>query len=83
MGGLCAVTSFVPVGANRTRSFTSDPTGGDADLRLTYCAFVICALLNDWSGVDVEKALGFVRRCRVSTPLPCFVCQLAYVALDL
>jgi len=45
-------------------SFTSDPTGGDTDLRLTYCAFVICTLLNDWSGVDVGKALEFARRCR-------------------
>ena len=54
--------------SNRVKSFTSDPTGGDRDLRLTYCAFVICALLNDWSGVNVEKALEFVRGCRVSTP---------------
>jgi geranylgeranyl transferase type-1 subunit beta len=38
-------------------------------MRLTYCAFVICTLLNDWSGVNVEKALEFVRRCRVSAPL--------------
>ena len=39
--------------------------GVDTDLRLTYYAFVICALLNDWSGVNVEKGLEFVRRCRV------------------
>jgi len=44
----------------------------DTDLRLTYCAFVICTLLNDWSGVNVEKALEFVRRCRVSAPVPRF-----------
>lgn len=55
---------------NRVKSFSSDPTGGDTDLRLTYCAFVVCTLLNDWSGVNVEKALEFVRRCRVSALLP-------------
>ena len=38
---------------------------GDADLHLTYCAFVICTLLIDWSGVNMEAALEFVRRCRV------------------
>ena len=37
----------------------------DTDLRLTYCAFVISALLNDLSGVDVEKSLEIVRRFRV------------------
>ena len=51
-------------------SFTTDPTGGDTDLRLTYCAFVISTLLDDWSGVDVEKAVHFVRRCRASIPFP-------------
>jgi len=58
--------------ANGPESFTSDPTGGDTDLRLTYCAFVICTLLSDWSGVNVEKALEFVKRCRASIPLPYF-----------
>jgi len=58
------LVTFLRSSQREDGSFTSDPTGGDADLRLTYCAFVICALLNDWSGVDVEKALGFVRRCR-------------------
>ncbi|KAF9650049.1 terpenoid cyclases/Protein prenyltransferase [Thelephora ganbajun] len=43
---------------------TLDPTGGDTDLRLTYRAFVICTVLNNWSGVNVEKALEFVRRRR-------------------
>lgn len=68
--------------SNRVESFTSDPTGGDTDLRLTYCAFVICTLLNDWSGVNVEKALEFVRRCRVNTVLP-YLLNIAYVAPDL
>jgi len=60
-GGL---VTFLRSSQREDGSFTSDPTGGDTDLRLTYCAFVICTLLNDWSGVNVEKALEFVRRCR-------------------
>ena len=67
--------------ANRVESFTSDPTGGDAVLRLTYCAFVICTLLNDWSGINVEKALEFARRCRVSSP--CHIFRLRLLVLDL
>ena len=67
--------------ANRAESFTSDPTGGDTDLRLTYCAFVICTLLNDWSGLNVERALEFVRRCRVSSPYGILLLRL--LVLDL
>ena len=70
--GRFVFVSIIISQSNRVESFTSDPTGGDTDLRLTYCAFVICTLLNDWSGVNVEKALEFVRRCRVSTPLSYF-----------
>ena len=35
--------------------------GRDVDLRLTYCTFVISALLNDWPGVNAEKkkSMGF------------------------
>jgi geranylgeranyl transferase type-1 subunit beta len=66
-----SVFASIGVGeANRVKSFSSDPTGGDTDLRLTYCAFVVCTLLNDWSGINVEKALEFARRCRVNTLLP-------------
>jgi hypothetical protein len=50
-------------------SFATEPMGGDMDLRLSYCAFVVCSLLDDWSGVDVGKAIEFVQRCRVCDPL--------------
>jgi len=36
----------------------------DADVRMTYCAFVICSLLDDFSCIDLEKALDFVKQCR-------------------
>lgn len=73
------VLTSIDIGqANGAESFTTDPTGGDTDLRLTYCAFVICTLLNDWSGVNTEKALEFVRGCRVSTPYRIFTLLTSY-----
>ena len=41
------------------------PGAGDADLRMTYCAFVVCALLGDWSCIDLPRALSYIQRCRV------------------
>lgn len=46
-------------------SFFAQPNGGEADLRTTYCAFVICSLLDDWSGMDLDRAIAFVQRCSV------------------
>jgi hypothetical protein len=46
-------------------SFTTTPGGGESDLRTLYCAFAISAMLDDWSGVNVERALSFVASCRV------------------
>ncbi|XP_006462448.1 hypothetical protein AGABI2DRAFT_72409 [Agaricus bisporus var. bisporus H97] len=45
-------------------SFTTTPGGGESDLRTLYCAFAISAMLDDWSGVDVERAKSFVASCR-------------------
>jgi geranylgeranyl transferase type-1 subunit beta len=47
-------------------SFSSEPLGGDSDLRTTFCAFAISTMLDDWSGMDVASALQFIRSCRVS-----------------
>jgi hypothetical protein len=50
----------------RCLSFSSTPNGGgDSDLRNLYSAFAICALLGDWSSIDVERAIGFIASCRV------------------
>lgn len=38
------------------------------DVRMVLCACVISDLLNDWDGVDVEKARAFVERCKVRAP---------------
>ncbi|KAF8133883.1 terpenoid cyclases protein prenyltransferase [Boletus edulis] len=49
---------------NEDGSFSSEPYGGDADVRTTYCAFVISSMLDDWSGVRLESALRFIAACR-------------------
>jgi prenyltransferase beta subunit len=49
--------------------FGTIPGADDADLRMTYCAFVICALLDDWSCIDLANALSYIHRCRVR-PVP-------------
>lgn len=47
------------------RRFSTTPGCGDSDLRMVYCAFAISSMLGDWRGVDVSRALEFIRRCRV------------------
>ncbi|KAG1751103.1 terpenoid cyclases protein prenyltransferase [Suillus lakei] len=44
--------------------FSSEPLGGDSDLRTTFCAFAISTMLDDWSGMDVPSALQFICSCR-------------------
>lgn len=46
-------------------SFSGVPNSGEADLRPLYCAFAISSMLDDWSGVDVDGALRFIRSCEV------------------
>ena len=47
-----------------------DSRGGDIDLRMTYCAFVVCALLGDWSSIDLLRAPSNIQRCRVRVSIP-------------
>jgi geranylgeranyl transferase type-1 subunit beta len=63
-----------PLGGTRAREraltgtgirFTTTPGTRDSDLRMCYCAFVVCSLLNDWSGMDVDRAVAYIKRCRV------------------
>ena len=49
------------------------PGVDDADLRMTYCAFVVCALLDDWSCIDLPRAISYIHRCRVRTPSPLYI----------
>ncbi len=36
----------------------------ETDVRFVYCACCISVLLNDWSGVDTEKAIGYLLSCQ-------------------
>ena len=46
-------------------SFSTMPGEGDTDLRTLYCAFSISSMLDDWSGVNLHRALDFIAACRV------------------
>ncbi|KAG8998309.1 hypothetical protein FRB93_013784 [Tulasnella sp. JGI-2019a] len=45
-------------------SFTPSPKWGESDVRLVYCAFILSSLLDDWSHIDVGKAVEFIKQCR-------------------
>lgn len=44
--------------------FQSTFTSREYDLRFLYAACAISYILNDWSGIDVEKATLFIQRCQ-------------------
>ncbi|KAJ0657773.1 putative protein geranylgeranyltransferase type I [Helianthus annuus] len=45
-------------------SFMPIHTGAETDLRFVYCAAVISSLLDNWSGVDKEKAKNYILSCQ-------------------
>ncbi|XP_014215362.1 geranylgeranyl transferase type-1 subunit beta [Copidosoma floridanum] len=45
---------------NSDGSFTAMITGYESDMRFLYCACWISAVLDDWSGVDKEKAVDYI-----------------------
>lgn len=47
-------------------SFCAVPEGSENDMRFVYCASCICYMLNNWSGMDVKKAINYIRRSMVS-----------------
>ena len=40
------------------------------DMRFVFCASCICYMLDDWSGMDVEKATHYIKQSLVSIPDP-------------
>ncbi|KAJ7623256.1 terpenoid cyclases/protein prenyltransferase alpha-alpha toroid [Roridomyces roridus] len=58
------LVKFIRACQRENGSFSIVPGQGDIDLRTLYCAFSICDMLGDWSGVDVARALQFIRSCR-------------------
>ena len=47
-------------------SFCSTAEGTENDMRFVYCACCVCYILNDWCGVDVSKAVTFIKSSQVS-----------------
>ncbi|KAI0088510.1 terpenoid cyclases/protein prenyltransferase alpha-alpha toroid [Irpex rosettiformis] len=54
---------FIKACQREDGSFGALPSGGEADLRPLYCAFAISSMINDWSGVDIDKAIAYIRTC--------------------
>ncbi|XP_064621057.1 geranylgeranyl transferase type-1 subunit beta-like [Lineus longissimus] len=42
-------------------SFCSTSDGSENDMRFVYCAACICYMLNDWSGMNTEKAARYIK----------------------
>ncbi|KAF3433729.1 hypothetical protein FNV43_RR24832 [Rhamnella rubrinervis] len=45
-------------------SFMPIHIGAETDLRFIYCAAAICSLLENWSGMDREKAKEYILNCQ-------------------
>ncbi|KAJ9539929.1 hypothetical protein OSB04_026435 [Centaurea solstitialis] len=45
-------------------SFMPIHSGAETDLRFVYCAAVISSMLDDWSGMDKEKAKNYILSCQ-------------------
>lgn len=47
-------------------NFTASLVGSECDMRFVYCAACICYMLDDWSGMDVDKTTKYILSCTVS-----------------
>ncbi|CAN1174019.1 Geranylgeranyl transferase type-1 subunit beta [Linum perenne] len=45
-------------------SFLPIHFGAETDLRFTYCAAAICFMLDNWSGMDRDKATEYILKCK-------------------
>ncbi|XP_073104739.1 geranylgeranyl transferase type-1 subunit beta [Elaeis guineensis] len=45
-------------------SFMPIHLGAETDLRFVYCAAAICFMLNNWTGMDKEKAKEYIVQCQ-------------------
>lgn len=50
--------------------------GTEHDMRFLFCAASICYVLNDWSGMDIDKAVTFIKNSIVGVPV---FCQTQYI----
>jgi geranylgeranyl transferase type-1 subunit beta len=45
-------------------SFQGVAVGSECDARFLFCACAISYILDDWTGIDIDKAVAFVQSCR-------------------
>ena len=45
-------------------SFRCTVSGSENDMRFLYCACAISHMLADWRGVDIDRAVDYIRSCR-------------------
>lgn len=57
------VTAGLRALQQKTGSFCAVPEGSEDDMRFVYCAACISYILQDWSGLDVERSVRFVENC--------------------
>ncbi|CCA74772.1 related to Type I protein geranylgeranyltransferase beta subunit [Serendipita indica DSM 11827] len=50
------ILKYLHLSQREDGSFKLYPSSEEYDLRMTYCAFAICAMLDDWSAIDLDKA---------------------------
>lgn len=60
---------------NVSFSFCAVLEGSENDMRFVYCASCICYMLDNWSGMDMKKAIDYIRRSMVSTHKVAFPAQ--------
>ncbi|KAF7250217.1 Geranylgeranyl transferase type-1 subunit beta [Varanus komodoensis] len=66
------VETIMFTGGGLEASFPIDPIfmlgstrvleGSENDMRFIYCSACICYMLNNWSGMDMKKAIDYIRR---------------------
>jgi geranylgeranyl transferase type-1 subunit beta len=56
------VVFFIGVSAcqRENGSFSGSIEGTEHDMRFVYCAACICAMLNDWTGIDKQKMVQYI-----------------------
>ncbi|KAK9696795.1 Geranylgeranyl transferase type-1 subunit beta [Basidiobolus ranarum] len=56
-----AIIGALPYLQRENGSFCPCYESRESDMRFLYCAFVVSYILNDWSGVDIPKAVHFIK----------------------
>lgn len=58
--------------------YTASKDGTESDMRFLFCAASVCYILDDWSGMDTERAIDFILKSIVCFKI-CYNLQIVYV----